>query len=74
MENQELSIANSGRVFMKTAIKTYVIDFPKVKTLEDVVNIINEINIQFHGYGDYFHENIKRLLDKGLIVEEAKTP
>jgi hypothetical protein len=61
MENQETSTIKLGRSFK--------IDFTKVTSLDDVVDILKAMNLTVFQYDETIPEKFKTLFDKGLLIE-----
>jgi hypothetical protein len=46
-----------------------MIDFSKVESLEQVIDILKGMDISIHWYNDNCPEQFKELYEKGLLVE-----
>jgi len=49
--------------------KRFKIDFSKVESLEQVIDILKGMDISIHWYNDNCPEQFKNLYEKGLLVE-----
>ena len=49
--------------------KKFKIDYSKVKSLEQVIDILKAMDLSIHWYNDNCPEQFKDLYEKGLLVE-----
>lgn len=49
--------------------KKFKIDYSKVESLEQVINILKAMDLSIHWYNDNCPEQFKDLYEKGLLVE-----
>lgn len=49
--------------------KKFKIDFSKVESLEQIIDILKAMNLSIHWYNDNCPEQFKDLYEKGLLVE-----
>ena len=52
--------------------KSFKIDFSKVTTLDDVVDILKAMDLTVFQYDETIPEKFKTLFDKGLLIETTK--
>lgn len=49
--------------------KKFKIDFSKVESLEQVIDILKAMDLSIHWYNDNCPEQFKDLYEKGLLIE-----
>lgn len=49
--------------------KKFKIDFSKVESLEQVIDILKAMDLSIHWYSDNCPEQFKDLYEKGLLIE-----
>ena len=75
MENLTTSNGTKKMTFVKSdntfsiIQKKFKIDFSKVESLEQVIDILKAMDLSIHWYNDNCPEQFKDLYEKGLLVE-----
>lgn len=57
---------------LNSSIKMYKIDFDKVKSLQDVIEILKALDFTLFVSNDNVSENLKYFFDNGLIKETGE--
>lgn len=65
---ENLTFIKSDNTFSITK-KKFKIDYSKVKSLEQVIDILKGIDISIHWYNDNCPEQFNDLYEKGLLIE-----
>jgi hypothetical protein len=68
MNNEEQQIETST---IKLG-RSFKIDFTKVTSLEDVIDILNGMDLTVFLYDETIPEKFKSMFDKGLLIETTK--
>ena len=68
MENQE---TKRGTINIAQP-RNFKIDFTKVTTLDDVIDIIKAMDLTVTQYNETIPEQFKPMFDKGLLIETTK--
>lgn len=50
--------------------KTYVLDYSKIKTVKDVVDVLKGLAPEFQWYSDKMPEQFKHLHEKDFLIEK----
>ena len=50
--------------------KTFVLDYDKIKTIEDVVDVLKALQPQFQWYTNQMPEQFKTLHEREFLIEE----
>jgi hypothetical protein len=67
MNNEEQQI-EKGRIKIAQP-RSFKIDFTKVKSLDDVVDILKAMDLTVFQYDETIPEKFKTLFDKGLLIQ-----
>jgi len=68
MENQE---TERGTINIAQP-RSFKIDFTKVTSLEDVIDIIKAMDLTVTQYDETIQEKFQTLFDKGILIETTK--
>lgn len=52
--------------------RSFKIDFTKVNSLEDVIDILNGMDLTVYLYDETIPEKFQTMFDKGLLIETKK--
>lgn len=78
MKNSKFGVQNNGTTgfaFVKSdntlsiIQKKFKIDYSKVESLEQVIDILKAMDLSIHWYNDNCPERFKDLYEKGLLIE-----
>ena len=64
------------KVVVKEALKTFEVDFDKVKTIEEVVVVLKSMSLRVYWYQENCPEKFKEIYEKGflkVVVPELTT-
>lgn len=68
MSNEEIVDIFQGQNSVKISQLTLKIDFTKVKTIEDIVEIMDALDLTFNLQSWSLTDKHKKLIDKGLLT------
>jgi len=78
MENSKFGVQNNGTTgvsfvssdnTLSIVQKKFRIDYSKVETIEQVIDILKAMDLSIHWYNDNCPEQFKELYEKGLLIE-----
>lgn len=70
MKNSKSIVQNNETTLTPLPVlKSFKIDYSKVKSLEQLIDILKTINLSIHWYDDECPEQFKDLYEKGLLKE-----